>query len=129
MAMVMLLLPKVMQPAHGLCQQFNDCNDNNLPPYLVTLNGVCYATIESALAAAVPAIPFRWKAISTQLASIRYRQALPCADQQWCQLDEQYALTNNGTITEVGTGSFVNGPMGLYRNRQFPTVPWSITEL
>ncbi|MFN8319125.1 MAG: hypothetical protein U0V54_06830 [Saprospiraceae bacterium] len=103
----------------GYVNNSNDCNDNNaalnLPPYLVTLNGVCYATIESALAAAVSGNTIQVEGNINSIGINTIPAGITVQINNGASWTNNMTLTNNGTITEVGTGSFVNGPMGLYK--------------
>jgi len=103
----------------GYVSNSNDCNDNNgalnLPPYLVTLNGVCYATIESALAAASSGNTIQVEGNINSIGINTIPAGITVQINNGASWTNNMTLTNNGTITEIGTGSFVNGPMGLYK--------------
>lgn len=103
----------------GYVNNANDCNDNvfalNLPPYLVTLNGVCYASIEAALAVAMSGNTIE---VVGNISSIGVN-VIPVgvtvqvnAGATW---SNSMMLTNNGTITEIGSGNFINAAMGVYK--------------
>lgn len=103
----------------GYVNNANDCNDNvfalNLPPYVVTLNGVCYASIEAALAVAMSGNTIE---VVGNISSIGVN-VIPVgvtvqvnAGATWTN---SMMLTNNGTITEIGSGNFINAVMGFYK--------------
>ncbi|MBK9688714.1 MAG: hypothetical protein IPO65_13515 [Saprospiraceae bacterium] len=103
----------------GYVGNANDCNDNvfalNIPPYVVTLNGVCYASIEAALAVAMSGNTIE---VVGNISSIGVN-VIPVgvtvqvnAGATW---SNSMMLTNNGTITEIGSGNFINAVMGVYK--------------
>ncbi len=103
----------------GYVGNANDCNDNvfalNIPPYVVTLNGVCYASIEAALAVAMSGNTIE---VVGNISSIGVN-VIPVgvtvqvnAGATW---SNSMMLTNNGTITEIGSGNFINAVMGFYK--------------
>lgn len=103
----------------GYVNNADDCNDNvfalNLAPYLVTLNGVCYASIEAALAVATSGntieVVGNVSSIGVNLIPVGVTVQVN-AGATWTN---SMMLTNNGTITEVGNGNFINAAMGVYK--------------
>jgi|GEM_PF-5549939 len=103
----------------GYVNNANDCNDNvfalNLPPYLVTLNGVCYASIEAALAVAMSGntieVVGNVSSIGVNVIPVGVTVQVN-AGATW---SNSMMLTNNGTITEIGSGNFINAAMGVYK--------------
>lgn len=103
----------------GYVNNDDDCNDNvfalNLPPYVVTLNGVCYASIEAALAVATSGNTIEVVGNISSIGVNTIPMGVTVQVNAGATWTNSMMLTNNGTITEIGSGNFINAAMGVYK--------------
>lgn len=105
----------------GFVSNDDDCNDNNntinIPPYIITLNGICYASIESALAVAVAGNTIQINGIITSIGTNTIPAGVTIQINNGAVWTNNTSLTNNGSIVEMGTGDFINGSNGTYKGK------------
>lgn len=105
----------------GFVSNDDDCNDNsnavNIPPYIITLNGICYASIESALAVAVAGNTIQINGIITSIGTNTIPAGVTIQINNGAIWTNNTSLTNNGIIVEMGTGDFINGSNGTYKGK------------
>lgn len=105
----------------GFVNNDDDCNDNimsiNIPPYIITLNGICYASIEDALATAVSGNTIEVNGNIISIGTNTIPMGVTIQINNGGVWTNNTSLTNNGTIVEMGSGNFINGSNGTYKGK------------